>query len=77
MRQMAVAYKGNKCERCGYDRCADALEFHHLDPSAKEFNLSGKGQTLGWERVKTELDKCIMVCANCHREIHHDLRSQA
>ena len=70
---MAVAYKGNKCARCGYDRCVDALEFHHKDPAQKDFNISSKGHTRSWERVKEELDKCEMLCANCHREIHAKL----
>ncbi len=70
VREMAVAYKGGKCERCGYDRCIDALEFHHIDPTVKEFNISSKGYTRSWERVKVELDKCMILCANCHRETH-------
>lgn len=70
---MAVAYKGSKCERCGYDRCVEALEFHHTDPTKKDFNISSKGHTRSWNRVQAELDKCVMLCANCHREIHAEL----
>lgn len=70
VRVMAVAYKGGKCERCGYDRCIDALEFHHVDPVQKDFTISSKGYTRSWNTVKAELDKCIMLCANCHRELH-------
>lgn len=70
---MAVEYKGDKCSVCGYDRCADALEFHHLDPSKKDFGISSKGYTRSWDKVKEELDKCILVCSNCHREIHSGL----
>lgn len=66
----AIAYKGSKCQICGYSRCLDALEFHHLDGSKKEFGISFKGITRSWERIKKELDKCILVCANCHREFH-------
>ena len=72
VKQMAVEYKGGKCERCGYDKCIEALEFHHLDPSEKDFGIASKGYTRSWESVKNELDKCIMVCANCHREIHNE-----
>lgn len=68
---MAVEYKGGKCEQCGYDRCIGALEFHHLDPAEKDFSIGGKGYTRSWEVTKEELDKCIMVCANCHRELHN------
>ena len=70
VRQMAVEYKGGRCERCGYDRCIDALEFHHINSSGKDFSISDKGYTRSWDRVKEELDKCALLCANCHRELH-------
>lgn len=70
---MAVDYKGGKCQICGYNRCIDALEFHHNDLSKKEFGISEKGYTRSWKSVMEELDKCIMICANCHREIHAKL----
>ena len=68
-----VEYKGGKCERCGYNKCVEALDFHHLDPSIKEYGLSHKGLTRSLEKLKEEADKCILVCANCHREIHADI----
>ncbi|MBP9854147.1 MAG: hypothetical protein KBD53_04690 [Candidatus Omnitrophica bacterium] len=46
------------------------MEFHHKDPSQKDFNISCKGYTRSWNKVRQELDKCVLVCANCHREIH-------
>lgn len=64
-----VEYKGGKCEICGYDKNYSALEFHHLDPNEKDFTISKKNSS--WENIKKELDKCILVCANCHREIHN------
>ena len=70
-----VEYKGGKCERCGYNKCIDALEFHHLDPNEKDFGLSC-GDTRSLEKLKAEVDKCIMVCANCHREIHAEERER-
>ena len=70
---MAVAYKGGKCERCSYDRCIEALDFHHRDPTKKDFGVSSKGYTRSWKRVQEELDKCVMLCANCHRETHAEL----
>ena len=73
VRRMAVAYKGGKCARCGYDRCIEALEFHHTDPTKKDFGVSSKGYTRSWKRVQEELDKCVMLCANCHRETHAEL----
>lgn len=69
---MAIEYKGGKCSKCGYDKCPDALDFHHVDESQKEFNLSHNGHCRSWETIKKELDKCILVCSNCHREIHAD-----
>ena len=67
---MAVEYKGGRCQVCGYDRCIEALEFHHLDPTQKDFGISHKGYTRSWEKVKEEVEKCILLCANCHREFH-------
>jgi len=55
---------------CGYDRCSGALDFHHIDPKEKEFGLSVKRLTRSWEKMKKELDKCVLICANCHREVH-------
>lgn len=67
---MAIEYKGNKCINCGYDKCVDALEFHHRDPNEKDFSLSNKGHCRSWKEVRKELDKCDLLCANCHRELH-------
>jgi len=74
IRQKAIAYKGGRCQICGYDRCIEALEFHHLDSSKKDFGISSRGYTRSWEKVREELDKCELVCANCHREIHAGLQ---
>ena len=71
----AVEYKGGECYRCGYNICVDALEFHHRNPEEKDFNLGAKGHSRAWDRVKEELDKCDMVCSNCHKEIHYDIRN--
>ncbi|UYL05113.1 hypothetical protein DIDNDMLP_00128 [Klebsiella phage KP13-7] len=73
---LAVEYKGGCCEKCGYNKCIAALEFHHLDPSQKDFSISKEGVTRSFDKIKTELDKCIMVCANCHREIHDEERKE-
>ena len=67
-----VEYKGGKCQCCGYNRCIRALEFHHLDPSQKDFTISGKSKS--FETLKKEADKCILVCSNCHKEIHAGIR---
>ena len=73
LRDQAIAYKGGKCEKCGYNKCHQALEFHHKDSQTKDFGISAKGYTRSWNKIKEELDKCIMVCANCHREIHNQI----
>ncbi|MBU0635299.1 MAG: HNH endonuclease [Candidatus Omnitrophica bacterium] len=70
LRIKAVAYKGGKCELCGYSRCVDALEFHHLNGNSKEFGISSKGYTRSWSKVRDEINKCLLLCANCHRELH-------
>ena len=70
LKSMAIEYKGGKCFFCGYSKCPEALDFHHLDGNKKDFGLSSRGITRSWEKVKKEMDKCILVCANCHREIH-------
>lgn len=70
IREMAIAYLGGKCQNCSYSRCHDALDFHHRDPKEKEFGISQNGLTRSWDRVRKELDKCVLICANCHREVH-------
>ena len=67
-KELLVEYKGGKCEFCGYNKCIEALEFHHIDETTKEFAISGSTKSL--EKQKKEADKCYMLCANCHRELH-------
>jgi len=69
LKKQCIEYKGGHCEKCGYNKCISALEFHHIDPSQKEFIISTL-QRYSFEHMKKELDKCILVCSNCHREIH-------
>lgn len=71
MKVMALEYKGGSCEKCGYNSCSSALEFHHEDPEFKEFGICESGNTRSWEKLKNELDKCVLLCANCHREAHY------
>jgi hypothetical protein len=73
-KERAVQYKGGKCERCGYSRCIASLHFHHTDPSKKDFQISGR--VVRWENLFPELDKCQLVCSNCHGEIHHAEREE-
>lgn len=73
VKDMALEYKGSICQSCGYNRCKRALEFHHIDEDLKEFGIGFRGETRSWERTKVELDKCVLLCANCHREVHDGL----
>ena len=70
LKKLMVEYKGNSCSICGYNKYLGALEFHHLDPKNKDFTPSKLKRYTFDDKVKIELDKCILVCANCHREIH-------
>ena len=72
MKLQSVKLLGGKCSICGYDRCIDALEFHHKDPNQKDFKL-GSGNTMSWDEYKKEALKCVLVCSNCHKEIHNKL----
>lgn len=66
----AIAYKGGKCINCGYNKSVRALNFHHLDASTKSFSISMQGMCKAWATVKAELDKCVLLCSNCHMEVH-------
>jgi 5-methylcytosine-specific restriction endonuclease McrA len=68
IKALAIKYKGGKCQICGYDKYQGALDLHHIN-GKKEFGIADKGYTRSWEKVKAELDKCVLVCANCHREL--------
>lgn len=68
-----LEYKGGKCQTCGYNKCKGALEFHHIDSNKKIFTVSGR-HSYGWEKIKKELDKCILLCSNCHRELESNAK---
>lgn len=70
LRIQMLDYKGRKCERCGWDESPVGLAAHHTDPTQKEFSMGDSGITRSWERIKAELDKCVMLCHNCHSVIH-------
>lgn len=69
-KKLAVERMGGKCSICGYDKCLSALDFHHIDPNTKEESPSYIVMRWKFEDCLEELSKCILVCANCHREIH-------
>lgn len=68
-KEAMVEYKGGQCEVCGYNRSLKALCFHHRDPSTKSFTISGN-HGRRWDIVVKELEKCAMLCSNCHAEVH-------
>lgn len=68
----AVLSLGGKCTSCGYNKNLAALEFHHIDPSTKEFALDLRVfSNLSDVKLNIELEKCVLLCANCHREVHN------
>lgn len=73
IKQAVVDYKGGKCFICGYNKCLHALEFHHNNPQEKDIKLNSRGidRRKSIESLKKELDKCTLLCANCHREAHY------
>jgi predicted transcriptional regulator len=60
---------GGGCILCGYDRCPAALQFHHLEPSDKAFQISAQGVTRALAKAREEAAKCVLLCANCHAEV--------
>lgn len=71
-KQELVTLFGGKCQRCGYDKSYQALDFHHLIETDKQFSISGN-HCRKWATVVEEARKCILLCANCHREEHAGL----
>lgn len=69
----AVERFGGKCVLCGYNKCISALHFHHLNSEEKNEKPSYIIMRWSWEKAKKELEKCILVCSNCHAELHDDI----
>lgn len=70
-KQRAVDYKGGSCVKCGFNSCLAALHFHHVDSETKSFNIN-TGIARKWESIQAELDKCILLCMNCHFTEHEN-----
>lgn len=65
-----IEYKsGLKCSLCGYNKCISALDFHHKNKDTKDFSISAMRKR-SMKRIMEEIKKCILVCKNCHAEIH-------
>lgn len=67
LKRILVEEAGGACLICGYSRCDRALEFHHLDPKAKQFQITSHTRSLA--RLRAEASKCVLLCSNCHAEV--------
>lgn len=68
LKYKAIEYKGGKCCKCGYNKCNRSLDFHHINPSEKDFEIASGSRN--FEKIRAELDKCVLICKNCHGELH-------
>lgn len=76
-KRVYLEYKNGSCEECGYDKCQASLTFHHIDPSLKEIQFSDINERINTveeisDIISSELDKCSLLCNNCHKEKHID-----
>lgn len=72
IKRQCVEYKGGKCFVCGYNKFQGSLDFHHVNPQEKDFGIATM-KTNSFDSLKKELDKCVMLCKNCHAEVHAGL----
>ena len=73
-RKQIVLDRGGKCEKCGYKKNLAALCFHHKNPKEKEMGLHASSLLMAKEsqaKMKREIKKCLLLCSNCHMEIHY------
>ena len=71
-----IGLRGSKCEICGYNRSLSALDFHHIDKSKKSFSISGGYyHSKAKEEIFKEVKKCVLLCSNCHHEVHDGIAS--
>ena len=74
IKDIAILLLGSyKCSNCGYNKCDSALHFHHLNPSEKLFQVSNM-HSYAYDDIEKEIKKCILLCANCHAELHEAAR---
>jgi hypothetical protein len=69
MKKALIELRGGKCKNCGYNRCLNALSFHHRNPRTKKFNVAGN-YNRSWKANLAEAKKCDILCMNCHTELH-------
>ncbi|MEK7601318.1 MAG: hypothetical protein AAB480_02200 [Patescibacteria group bacterium] len=75
LKKMLVEYKGGKCVLCGFKGYFGVFDLHHTGDQPKSFGMSKGGITRSWAKMKAEADKCVLICANCHREVHAGIKS--
>ena len=69
IKDIVLQSMGGACQACNYSKCKAALEIHHVDPTTKEYSIN---EIKSWVKMCIELPKCILLCANCHREVHNN-----
>ena len=67
-----VKMKGGKCKICGYSKSLSALTFHHKNIEQKRFTISGNKLLKRWDELLKEIEKCDLLCMNCHAEVHDE-----
>jgi hypothetical protein len=75
IKEQLVEERGGKCALCGYRRCLGALHFHHVDPETKAFGIAHRGFTRSLAAARVEVEKCVVLCSNCHAEVEAGLAS--
>jgi len=68
LKKKCIEYKGGKCVVCGYNKYEGSMDFHHINPLEKDFNIS-RAKNKKFDSIKNELDKCVLLCNRCHREV--------
>lgn len=71
----AVEYLGGQCVVCRVKDHPSVYDFHHLNPAEKEFTIATR-KTVKLDKIKSELDKCVLICACCHRKLHANALEQ-
>lgn len=73
-KQRMIDAMGGKCQICGYNKCNEVMEFHHLNPAEKEFTIGRmtRANCNSWSKTVAELKKCILLCNRCHGEVHYN-----
>lgn len=74
LKRMLVEHKGGKCMLCGFKGHFSVFDLHHTGAQPKSFGIAARGISRSWEKTKAEADKCVLICANCHREVHAGIK---